>query len=175
MQSTINPNNRVFAAPEAGARITLGLKAAAGSQWKPMNGKRILIVDDDPVILSAVSMKLKHEGFETITARDGSAAVSAVRKSKPDLILLDITFPPDVAHGGGVAWDGFLIMSWLQRMDEVKGVPFIIISVGDPAKYEKRALAAGATRFFHKPIDSEELLAVIHETLGHRKSETVSA
>jgi DNA-binding response OmpR family regulator len=131
-----------------------------------MNGKKILIVDDDAVVLSAVSMKLKHEGFETITATDGSAAVSAVRKSKPDLILLDITFPPDVAHGGGVPWDGFLIMAWLRRMDEAKGIPFIVISAGDPAMYEKRAMAAGATHFFHKPMQNEELLAVIHKALA---------
>ena len=134
-----------------------------------MNGKTILIVDDDPVVVSAVSMKLKREGFQTLTATDGSAAVSAVRKSRPDLILLDITFPPDVAHGGGVAWDGFLIMSWLQRLDEAKGIPFIVISGADPAKYEKRALAAGATRFFHKPMNSDELLAVIHQALEQRE------
>ena len=132
-------------------------------------------MDDDPVVLKALSLKLKGHGYEPVTAEDGSAAVSAVRKVKPDLILLDITFPPDVAHGGGVPWDGFLIMSWLQRMEEVKGIPFIIISAGDPAKYEKRALAAGATHFFHKPLHSEELLDVILRALGERAAATATA
>ena len=175
MQTTLLNPSRIFVYPPSSECVFAGLKSAPERQRNPMNGKKILIVDDDAVVLSAVSMKLKHEGFETITAVDGSAAVSAVRKSRPDLILLDITFPPDVAHGGGVPWDGFLIMSWLQRMDEVKGVPFIVISGGDPAKYEKRALAAGATRFFHKPMNSDELLAVIRQALDQRESEPVTA
>src|SRR5437899_8735672 len=140
-----------------------------------MNAKKILIVDDDPVVLKALSLKLKGQGYEPFTAEDGSAAVSAARKVKPDLILLDVTFPPDVAHGGGVPWDGFLIMSWLRRMAEIKDIPFIIISVGDPAKYEKRALAAGATHFFHKPIHSEELLTVIREALAQHEAAPTTA
>src|SRR5258708_4273263 len=104
----------------------IGLQFASRFPKVLMNGKKILIVDDDPVVLRALSTKLKGQGYETVTAEDGSAAVSAVRKGKPDLILLDLTFPPDVAHGGGVPWDGFLIMSWLQRMDEIKGTPFIV-------------------------------------------------
>jgi CheY-like chemotaxis protein len=175
MHTTLLNPSRVFIYSPSNASLTSGLHPAVETQQIPMNGKKILIVDDDPVVLSAVSMKLKHEGYETMTAADGSAAVSAVRKSRPDLILLDITFPPDVAHGGGVPWDGFLIMAWLKRMDEAKGIPFIIISAGDAAKYEKRALAAGATRFFHKPMHSEELLSVIHETLGQRESEPIAA
>ena len=104
--------------------------------------------------------------------RTAAAAVSAVRQEKPDLILLDLSFPPDVAHGGGVAWDGFLIMNWLQRLEEAKNIPIIVITGGDPAKCKDRALAAGAADFFHKPIDNDELLAVIRQTLGEDAAET---
>jgi CheY-like chemotaxis protein len=153
-----------------------GLEPAQKEVTITMNNKRILIVDDDPVILTALSIKLKGHGYEAMTAVDGASAVSSVRNAKPDLIILDITFPPDVAHGGGVSWDGFLIMSWLKRMDEGKNVPFIIITGGDAAKYEKRALAAGATHFFHKPIQNDELLSVIAKALEeHPISAPVSA
>lgn len=136
-----------------------------------MSRKKILVVDDSPLILKLMSLKLTANGYDVITAEDGGTAVSTVRKEKPDLILLDISFPPDVGHGGGVAWDGFLIMTWLQRLEEAKHIPIIVITGGEPAKYKDRALAAGATNFFHKPIDNDALLTVIRQTLGNGAAE----
>lgn len=131
-----------------------------------MNRKRILIVDDSFVVLKTMSMKLTANGYDVVTAEDGSGAVSTVRKEKPDLILLDLSFPPNVAHGGGVAWDGFTIMTWLRRLEEARNIPIIVITGGDPVKYKDRALAAGAVNFFLKPINNDELLTVIRETLA---------
>jgi CheY-like chemotaxis protein len=131
-----------------------------------MNRKRILIVDDSLIILKTLSMKLKNSGYDVLTATDGGTAVSTVRHERPDLILLDISFPPDVAHGGGVAWDGFLIMGWLRRLEEGKNIPIIIITGGDPEKLKDRALAAGAIAFFQKPINTDDLLTSIRDTIG---------
>jgi DNA-binding response OmpR family regulator len=131
-----------------------------------MNRKKILVVDDDAVILTRLAVKLKGSGYDVFTAIDGSQAVSTARKEKPDLILLDITFPPDVAHGGGVAWDGFVIIQWLRRLDEMKNIPIMVITGGDTEKYKDRAMAAGAQAFFHKPVDNDELLTAIHKILG---------
>jgi CheY-like chemotaxis protein len=138
-----------------------------------MNRKNILVVDDNRVILKTLSMKLTGSGYDVCTAEDGAGAVSAVRRSKPDLILLDLSFPPDAAHGGGVPWDGFMIMNWLRRLEEAKGIPIIVVTGGDPGKYKDRALAAGAASFFHKPVDSDELLTVIRKTLGEDKAPPV--
>src|SRR2546423_8003749 len=99
-----------------------------------MNGKKILIVDDSAVISKSLSITLNSNGYEVLVAADGSEAVGIVRREKPDLILLDINLPPDVGHGGGIAWDGFLIMDWIKRIDEAKHTPFIIITGDDPAK-----------------------------------------
>ena len=140
-----------------------------------MHRKKILVVDDSLLILKLMSMKLTAHGYDVVTAEDGGTAVSTVRKEKPDLILLDISFPPDVAHGGGVAWDGFLIMNWLRRLEEAKHIPIIVITGGDPATYKDRALAAGAVSFFHKPIDNDALLTVIRQTLGDGAVETQPA
>src|SRR5215470_1695228 len=136
-----------------------------------MNQKKILIIDDSPVFLKTVSAKLTPHGYHALTARDGGEGISTVRHERPDLILLDINFPPDVAHGGGVSWDGFLIMNWLRRMDEGKDIPVIMITGGDPAKYKDRSLAAGAVGFFHKPLDHDELLNVVRQTLGESAAE----
>jgi len=130
--------------------------------------KKILLVDDDAVILKTTSLKLQSQGYAVITAMDGAAAIHAVRSERPDLILLDISFPPDVASGGSVPWDGFLIMSWLRRLGESRNIPFIVITGGDPAKYRDRSLATGAAAFFHKPLDHDSLLSLIDRTVAQR-------
>jgi len=125
--------------------------------------KKILIVDDNEVIRKTLSFKLVANEYEVLTASDGSEAVSTVRRQKPDLILLDIVFPPEVA---GVPWDGFLIIQWLRRIEEAKNTPIIIITGGDAAKYKERALSEGAMAYFQKPIDNEQLLSTIRSALN---------
>ena len=129
---------------------------------------RILIADDNIVILKALSIKLKSKGYEVRTAMDGSTAVSCVRRERPDLIILDINFPPDVAHGGGIAWDGFIILDWLRRLDESRETPVIFITGEESAKFRERALSLGAVAFFQKPVNYEEFLVAIRRVLGQR-------
>jgi CheY-like chemotaxis protein len=124
--------------------------------------KKILVVDDNEIILKTVSLKLQGAGYQVITALDGSEAVAAARKETPDLILLDISFPPDV---GGVEWDGFRIMEWFHRLETAKKVPVIIITGGEDSKNKERAVASGAVAFFNKPIDHDDLLKVIRASL----------
>jgi CheY-like chemotaxis protein len=146
----------------------------AGEPAAAPNGKKILIVDDDLVIRATTSFKLKSKGYVVTTALDCSEALAMVRDDCPDLILLDIMFPPDVAHGGGVAWDGFLIMSWLRQFREGRNIPIIIITGLDTEQLQERALKEGARAFFHKPIDHDGLLAVIARTLGEDTEEAPS-
>ncbi len=133
-----------------------------------MSSKKILLVDDDLVFVKAVSMKLRAQGYEVLTAQDGAGAVSAAREAKPDLIVLDIVFPPDVAHGGGVPWDGFLIMDWVRRMGGATEIPIILATAGDSAKYLERARKAGASGFFKKGGDIGELLGLVRQFLDQR-------
>jgi len=125
--------------------------------------KKILVVDDNEIIVKTTSMKLQGAGYNVITALDGSEGVAAVRKEKPDLILLDITFPADV---GGVSWDGFRIMEWLYRVDETKKIPIIVISGTLDEKNKQRAIASGAVAFFPKPVNYDEMIKLIRATLG---------
>ena len=131
-----------------------------------MNGKRVLVVDDNLVDARALSSKLRSEGYEVVLAQDGAAAVSTARKQKLDLIFLDIVFPPDVAHGGGVPWDGFLILDWIRRLDEAKHVPIIFVTGADPKKYRDRAIKAGVANYFSKPVKADELMAAVRAVLG---------
>src|SRR5215472_1230269 len=107
-----------------------------------MSRKKILIVDDDGIILRTTSSVLAEAGYAVITAEDGASGVEKARREGPDLILLDMIFPPDVAHGGGVPWDGFLIIAWIRRMEESKHIPIIVITKTDPAQYQAKGVKA---------------------------------
>ena len=125
--------------------------------------KKILVVDDNEIVIKTITLKLRGAGYQVITAMDGSEAVAMARKEIPDLILLDVTFPPDV---GGVPWDGFRIMEWFHRLDTAKKIPVIVITGNEDPKTKERATAAGAVAFFQKPLEHDYLLKVIRSTLG---------
>jgi CheY-like chemotaxis protein len=131
--------------------------------------KKILVVDDDPIIQKAFSIKLEASNYEVLTASDGSTAVNLVRTRKPDAILLDINFPDDF---GSVAWDGFRIMEWLNRLEGAAKIPIFVISGGDPDKYVARARELGAVGFFRKPVMHDQLVAALERAFN---SETVAA
>jgi len=128
--------------------------------------KKILVVDDNLVVRKTLGMGLQKSGYEVLEAADGGTALGIVRTNKPDLILLDIFFPPDVAAGGGAAWDGFHIMEWLRRMNHAQNVPIMIMTGANPEEYRERSMKAGAVAFFPKPVNLDELLSAVHQTFG---------
>ncbi len=125
--------------------------------------KKILVVDDNEIVVKTLSLKLQGAGYQVISALDGAEAVAAARLEVPDLILLDIFFPPDV---GGVPWDGFRIMEWFQRLDMSKKIPIIIITGTEDPKARERATSSGAIAYFQKPLEHDYLLKVVRATLG---------
>jgi two-component system cell cycle response regulator DivK len=127
--------------------------------------RRILVVDDNPVVLKAFELKLKSHGFQVMTATEGSGAVSLARQERPDLIVLDIHFPPQVGSTG-LQWNGFNIMQWMQRFNEAANIPVIIITSDDITKFKDKALHAGAVACFQKPIDHEEFIRAVSRALG---------
>ena len=72
-------------------------------------------------------------------------------------------------YGGGVPWDGFLILTWLRRIEEAKDTPVVFVTGANPALYEARSIKAGATAFFHKPYKTEELIELIRKEVGTKK------
>lgn len=130
------------------------------------SGKKILVVDDDQIILKTLSIVLASNGYQVFTASDGPGAISMVTRERPDLIVLDLLFPPDAANVGGALQDGFFIIEWMRRMGEAKDIPIIIISGDKSAKNREHALSTGAVGFFSKPIDRLALVATIRNTLG---------
>lgn len=125
--------------------------------------KTVLVVDDNEIVIKTITLKLQGAGYRVVTAMDGSEAVASVRKENPDLILLDLSFPPNV---GGVEWDGFRIMEWFHRLEAVKKIPIIIITGSEDPKTKERATQSGAVAFFQKPLEHDYLLKVVRATLG---------
>ena len=125
--------------------------------------KTILVVDDNEIVIKTITLKLQGSGYRVVSAMDGSEAVALARRENPDLILLDISFPPEVM---GVPWDGFRIMEWFHRLDTAKKIPIIIITGSEDPKTKERATQSGAVAFFQKPIEHDYLLKVVRATLG---------
>jgi DNA-binding response OmpR family regulator len=157
---------------ENGGQTTYGVEGQPLRTQEQTGRKVILVVDDNLVFQKAISIKLRAYGYDVMTAEDGSAAVTAIGRRKPDLILLDVNFPPDVAHGGGLAWDGFVILQWLRRTREAVGVPVIAVTGGDLNLYRQHCKEAGILDLLAKPLDHELLVTKIRAVLSQRESET---
>ena len=128
--------------------------------------KKILIVEDDAACTNALSARLSAEGFEIIAAKDGSEAVGAIRLYQPDLVIIDVFFPPDVSHGGGVPWDGFLLVDWLRHLGLLTRTPVILVTASNPAPYMERAKASRVGGLFQKNVDPSVWIGTMHRLLG---------
>jgi len=134
----------------------------------PADAKKILVVDDNHVILKAMSLALTAKGYRVLTADSGAGTLAILRVEKPDLILLDVGFPPDGSYVSSPFHDGFLILDWARRTCDAEKIPVFVISSSDPAEYKARAHAFGVLTFFKKPVDNQELLTAIEAQLGKK-------
>lgn len=130
--------------------------------------KKILIIDDDPVILKTLSLTLQSHGYQVVTAEDGAGAISQIRDEQPDMLLVDVCLPPDIAGCGALGWDGFQIAGWVRNLS--CKAPTIVISGADKPEYRQKATAVGAKAFLTKPIDNNLLLASIISTLSNPRT-----
>jgi DNA-binding response OmpR family regulator len=124
-----------------------------------MADKKVLLVEDDKDNVMAMAVRLKSFGYELVVAHDAIAAISAARKEKPDVIVLDLGLP------GG---DGFVVIQRLKTNMELMLIPIIVVSARDPLANEARALAAGAEAFLQKPVDNNEFLEAIQTALARQ-------
>jgi two-component system KDP operon response regulator KdpE len=131
-----------------------------------MDRPKILIVDDDFDLRRGLNLRLRANNYDVVYAADGLSAMAVAQKEHPDLIILDIGMP---------AGDGFTVMERLQRSASLACIPVIILTARDPQYTKERALKAGATAFFQKPADNEELLAAIRSALQAATPHTTSA
>jgi DNA-binding response OmpR family regulator len=132
------------------------MRTESYSEGQPMNRAKIMVVDDDPDLRQALSLRLRANNFDTVNVCDGYSAIAMAQKEKPHLIILDLGLP---------AGDGYTVLKNLQQYPALSVIPVIVLSARDPEGNEKRTLESGAVAFFQKPADNEELLGVIRASL----------
>src|ERR1700692_4486248 len=123
---------------------------------QPVNRAKIMVVDDDPDLRQALSLRLRANNFDTVNACDGYSAIALAQKERPHLIILDLGLP---------AGDGFTVLKNLQEYPALSVIPVIVLTAPRPGGDEKQNLESGAVPFFQKPADNEELLGVIRASL----------
>lgn len=136
----------------------------------PMRNK-ILVIDDNPIIQRAVHFALRDHGYKILMCGEVTQALKIIRTDRPDLILLDLSFPADAMNIGGPAQDGFFFIDWVRRTPEVEKIPIMIISGSEPDTYKARAAAAGVNIYFHKPLQKAALLAAVQQALDETKAD----
>jgi CheY-like chemotaxis protein len=119
--------------------------------------KRVLVVDDDPEIVTFLATLLELEGIESEVATSAAAAVAVLdRAGPPELVLLDIAMPDR---------DGLDLCRTLKKDPRTRDVPIFVVSARPGKDVVDRALAAGAEEFIRKPFENQELIARIRTRL----------
>jgi len=118
--------------------------------------EKILLVDDDPDILDAISMILESQGYKVVTARDGVEGLASLRAEKPALMILDLLMPK---------MDGFAVCKELQdpRWAKYRDIPILILtSVREEASRRRYELETGleldVDDYVEKPVSPDILL-----------------
>ena len=132
------------------------MRSESYSEEQPMKRAKIMVVDNDPDLRQALSLRLRANHFDTINVCDGYSAIAMAQKEHPHLIILDLGLP---------AGDGFAVLKNLRQYPALADIPVIVLTARDPESSERRTLESGAVAFFQKPADNEELLGVIRACL----------
>lgn len=124
--------------------------------------KKILIVDDEPEMISAVKRRLEINNYDVISASEGEEGISKARSENPDLILMDIMMPE--MTGGDAA-------KILKKDEETRNIPIIfftaIVSKNEEQKHQKIQIDGKSYEAIAKPFDSLELLKKVAEYCKH--------
>lgn len=119
-------------------------------------GKRLLVVDDDPGLLLAVSETLRAEGYDVKTARRGGEALVIIAQSLPDLIISDIRMP---------GMDGYQLVKNLRSNARTRLVPIVFLTAKDEIADRVEGFRAGVDAYLTKPFEPEELTAIVQAIL----------
>jgi len=117
-----------------------------------MSAKKVLIVDDEKLILITTKLVLESGGCEVLTAGDGRTAIELAKAESPDLILLDIMMP-------GI--DGYEVSRKLREVHGKGVVPVIFVTAKDDAQAMREGFRSGGTLFLSKPFNSSQLLRIV--------------
>ena len=124
---------------------------------------KILVADDNPDNVRLLSVRLRSEGYNYITAMDGQETLDKIRSDHPDLVLLDVNMPQK---------DGFEVLLEMRADKEISHIPVIVVTAARiAAKDVREGLTLGADDYVTKPVDWRELSARIRTKLRVKQAE----
>lgn len=115
---------------------------------------RVLVVDDEPQVVWMLQFTLEAEGYQTLAAADGRAALDEVREHHPSVVLLDIMMP---------VMDGWAFLEELQAIPAAERPRVIVVSARSSLRDRAKAAELGADAFVVKPFSVDDLLVVLHD------------
>lgn len=123
-----------------------------------LQGKRILLVDDDPDILTSLQAAFETTGATIDTAPNGNSAVESCEKNSPDLIVLDMMLP---------GRSGFLVLEKIKAKKPRNEKPIVIMITGNQGgRHKMFAESLGVSEYFNKPVKLDKLIATAERLLG---------
>ncbi len=119
--------------------------------------KSVLLVEDEPFIIEALSFLLTREGLNVSAFTDGDGCVEHIQKIKPDLIVLDMMLPNK---------SGMQILEELRAIDGLTDLPVLMLTAKGQKKDRTAAEEAGVSLFMTKPFSNKEIIQNIHTLLS---------
>ena len=127
-----------------------------------MADPKVLIVDDEPDVVSLIERTLTSDGFDVVKAYDGIGALDLVSTEKPDLVLLDLMMP---------MMSGYEVCQQLKSNPQTRDIPVVCLSSAHTPDARAHSLKAGAVELITKPFFPQELIAQIRRHLPHPAAE----
>jgi len=114
--------------------------------------KTIVLADDEQGVLDVVQFRLTKKGYNVIVAHDGEEALASVKKSSPDLVILDVNMPPP---------NGLQVCRQLKDDAKYKNIPVVLLTAGDTDSDKFWGAESGADAYLTKPYKAEDLIALV--------------
>lgn len=121
---------------------------------------RILVVDDDPMIVRLLRLNFEMDGYDVVEASNGKEALGAVAEHKPDLVVCDVMMP---------VMDGLEVVERLRKDTKTASLPIVMLSAKAQEIDIQHGKGAGATEYVTKPFDPDDLLELVARLMAESK------
>jgi DNA-binding response OmpR family regulator len=120
-------------------------------------GKHVLLIEDEPNIIEAITFILERDGWTVHTHSDGADAVDVVGRTAPDVLILDVMLPNR---------SGFDVLKELRAGAQTRDLPILLLTAKGQSRDRELAESYGASRFMTKPFSNQEVLDSVRELVG---------
>jgi DNA-binding response OmpR family regulator len=114
--------------------------------------KHLLLIEDEPNIIEAISFILSRDGWSVRAHSDGTNAVETASRLKPDVIILDVMLPGK---------SGYDILREIREEPDISGIPVLMLTARGQTKDRELAEKAGASRFMTKPFSNADVVEAV--------------